>query len=165
MALSLNLPTLPPGLKSNCSLQAIVIRLATVGAAIVSLSGLATQAAADGGPSFENGTYLYGESPTADTVGAVYFVFQVDANVLTGAMYQPLSSFDCVHGKVGQGHLQLTVVDAYDQAERPYTIALTPADATVASVQNMSQFPDIVGMHPIHPLAELDHQLLEACLQ
>ena len=124
---------------------------------------MATEGAAGNGLTFENGTYLYGESPQSDTVGAVYFVFQVEANRLSGAIYQPSSSFDCVHGRIGNENLHLTVVDAYEQTQTSYTVAFSPADTQVASTRTIAQPPALEGLHRIAPLSDLDHRLIETC--
>ncbi|NJL49519.1 MAG: hypothetical protein HC929_21355, partial [Leptolyngbyaceae cyanobacterium SM2_5_2] len=76
---------------------------------------MATQGAVGGHPGLVDGTYLYGESPVANTTGAIYLVFQVTDNSLTGALYQPSSSFDCIYGTVTPDTLHLTVIDAYDK--------------------------------------------------
>jgi len=74
------------------------MRFGTACAAVVGLSAMASQGAVGSTPTFADGAYLYGESAQAGTIGAVYFVFQVEADKLYGAIYQPSSSFDCVQG-------------------------------------------------------------------
>jgi hypothetical protein len=163
--------TLPPTQASalahenvrSVALKPVLMRLMTALCAVVGLSAMAAEEAVGNGLTFENGAYLYGESPVADTIGSVYFVFQVEAGHLVGAVYQPASSFDCVYGQVGNERLHLTLIDAYDQAERPYTVALTQSETTLASTQSMVQAPSLEGMHPIRTLSELDRQLLATC--
>lgn len=142
-----------------------LLRLATACGAVIGLSAMASQGVAESGLSFEDGLYLYGESPVAATVGSVYFVFRVEADRLTGAVYQPASSFDCVYGRVGEDLLHLTLVDAYDQTESPYTVAMTPIETAVASTQGVSLQPHLEGMHALSTLSELDHRLLATCRQ
>ena len=151
------------GLSCPKSLKTSVTRLATACMAVISVASLAPQSATGNGVAFENGSYLYGESPVAETVGAVYFVFEVDAGRLFGAMYQPSSSFDCVYGQVSTGHLNLQVVDAYDQTARPFSVAYTASDASLASAGGFMPQPNLTGMHPIQPLSDLDLSLLDTC--
>jgi hypothetical protein len=157
-------PSVPPvSAPRQRSLQPVLARLATAFCAVLGLSAMATQEAAGNGLLLENGTYLYGESPVSDTVGAVYFVFQVEANQLVGAVYQPASSFDCVSGRVGADQLQLTIVDAYDQTERPYRVAFTQTETAIATSQGGAPMPQLAGLHPISTLSDLDYQLLATC--
>ncbi|TVQ05676.1 MAG: hypothetical protein EA368_18895 [Leptolyngbya sp. DLM2.Bin27] len=135
--------------------------LATAAAAAV---GLVAMAASASGSTFAlaNGTYLYGESPTAETLGAVYFVFEARDGQLTGAVYQPSSSFDCMRGTVGSRGLDLVITDAYDQTESSYSLALT-ASAVVASASGAAVPAQLEGLHAIAPLSSLDHHLLATC--
>jgi hypothetical protein len=123
---------------------------------------MASQGAAGSPPVLPNGTYLYGESAIANTIGAVYFVFEAKDGQLTGALYQPSSSFDCVRGTVGSSALNLVVTDAYDQSEAAYSVALV-ADTTVASTTGVAPAAQLDGMHAIATLSELDHQILATC--
>jgi len=140
-------------------------RLATAAAAVAGIATLATPAPAPAQQDavLSDGTYLFGESPVADTLGATYFVVQVDDRQVVGALYQPSSSFDCVHGEVTTGKMQLTVAPAFGQAQTSYTLALTATDATVANDQGAGQVTTIAGMQPLTELSALDWQLLERC--
>jgi len=144
-------------------LQTGLARLATAVAAVIGVSAMATQGAVGGHPGLINGTYLYGESPVANTAGAVYLVFRVANGTLTGAVYQPSSSFDCVYGTVTPEALDLTIVDAYDQTESDYSIALAPANAAVASAAGVTSVAQVEGMYAIRELSNLDQQLLATC--
>jgi hypothetical protein len=136
-------------------------RLATAAAAVLGLAAMAGSAA--GSPStLLDGTYLYGESPVAGTIGAVYLVLTAQNGGLTGAVYQPSSSFDCVRATVGTRSLDLMVTDAYDQSEWPYDIALT-LNATVASSSGGTAPLQLEGMYAIATLSDLDRQLLAVC--
>jgi hypothetical protein len=143
--------------------QTIVLRLATTVGAVIGISAMAAQGVVSSPLVFEDGTYLFSESPVAETLGAVYFVFQVENQNLRGAIYQLSSSFDCVDGSVEEGRLDLTVTDAYDQTEYPYSVALVPGDTTIANVQGTSLTPQIEGMYQIQELSDLEHRLLAAC--
>ncbi|MGF1568363.1 MAG: hypothetical protein ACFCVD_09880 [Nodosilinea sp.] len=144
-------------------LQTCLARLATALGAVIGLSAMAAQGAVGGQPILPDGTYLYGESPVANTIGAVYFVFEVKDSALLGAVYQPSSSFDCVYGNVTPGALDLTVIDAYDQTESAYSMALTSAAATVATSEGTALTTQIQGMQPIQELSAVDRQLLATC--
>lgn len=160
-------PSAQPQVSAPClqSLQAGLMRTATALGAVIGLSAMAAQGATSGQGGLPNGTYLYGESPVAHAIGSLYFVFQVAEGDLTGAIYQPSSSFDCVHGTVNSAALDLVIVDAYDQAERPYSVALTSAEAVVANRGGGAPMAQLEGMYPIRNLSSLDVQLLEACSQ
>ena len=142
-------------------IQTNLCRLATAAAAVIGLSAMAGSASGST-PGLPDGTYLYGESPVADTIGAVYFVFEARAGRLSGALYQPSSSFDCVRGTVAEGALDLVITDAYDQSETPYSVAMV-GDTTVASTGGGSAPVQVEGLYAIANLSELDQQLLAAC--
>lgn len=142
-------------------LQTGLYRLATAAAAVIGLSAMATSAAGST-PALANGTHLYGESPVAETLGAVYFVFEAKEGQITGAVYQPSSSFDCVRGTVGNGALDLVITDAYDQSESSYSVAMV-ADTPIASSAGAAGVTELEGMYAIAPLSELDQQLLAVC--
>lgn len=144
------------------SWQQILTRLATAAGAVVGLSTLAPDVAL-ANPGFTDGLYLFGESPVAGTIGAVYFVFSVQNQTLSGALYQPSSSFDCVQGTVAAGEMQLTITDSYDQTQHPYTMALTSGETTVADRQGSGSPIQIAGLQPIDHLSDLDRQLLDRC--
>jgi hypothetical protein len=141
------------------------MRIATAMAAVVGIWAMASQEASSQPLGLADGTYLYGESPVADTLGATYFVFEVTDNTLAGAVYQPSSSFDCVHGTVAADALNLTIVDAYDQGEWLHTVALVPATTDVASLNGTAPLTQLEGMHAIRTVSELDQQLLATCSQ
>lgn len=159
MASILSVPRLLTPLSWGHRLQTSLLRLATAAAAVVGLSAMASQGAVGSTPGLADGTYLYGESAIADTVGAVYFVFEAKDGQLTGALYQPSSSFDCVRGTMGGGAIDLVITDAYDQTETPYRVALVSNTAVAGS----GAIAQLEGMHAIAPLAELDHHLLTVC--
>ncbi|QQE66794.1 hypothetical protein GFS31_34970 [Leptolyngbya sp. BL0902] len=151
------------GAASRPSMPLYLSRIATALAALVGIWAMASQEASSQVPGLADGTYLYGESPVAETVGATYFVFEVSGTQLTGAAYQVSSSFDCVYGTVTPSALDLTIVDAYDQTEWPHRVALLPGEATVAGMNGGAPLPTLEGMSPIAQLSPLDHDLLAAC--
>lgn len=145
------------------SLPTYLSRIATALAALVGIWAMASQEASSQMPALVDGTYLYGESPVADTLGATYVVFEVSGTRLTGAAYQHHSSFDCVQGTVTPTALDLTLVDAYDQTAYAHRVALVPGEATVASPNGGVPQPHLEGMSPIATLSPLDYDLLAAC--
>lgn len=145
------------------SLPLHLSRIATALAALVGIWAMASQEASSQVPGLADGTYLYGESPITETVGATYLVFEVSGTNLTGAVYQMSSSFDCVQGTVTPSALDLTIVDAYDQTEWPHSVALLPGETTVAGLNGGAPLPNLDGMTPIANLSALDHQVLAAC--
>ncbi|MBE9140351.1 hypothetical protein IQ254_24655 [Nodosilinea sp. LEGE 07088] len=162
MASSPQLVTQPESLSWRHRIQTSLGRLATATAAVVGLAAMAGQGAIGSTPVLANGTYLYGESPVTNTIGAVYLVFEATNGQLNGAVYQPSSSFDCVRGTVGGSALNLVVTNAYDQTETLYSVALA-GDTAVASVGGGGTSIQLDGMHAIATLSELDHQLLAIC--
>ncbi|MEB3288464.1 MAG: hypothetical protein VKI82_01035 [Leptolyngbya sp.] len=145
------------------SLPTSMARIATALAALVGIWAMASQEAASQWPGFADGTYLYGESPVAETVGSTYLVFEVSGSQLTGAAYQVASSFDCVYGTVTPQAIEITLVDAYDQTEWPHRVAILPGEAAVAGLNGGAPLPNLEGLSPIATLAPLDHDLLAAC--
>ena len=143
------------------------MRIATAIAAVVGIWAMASQEASSQPLPLDiaDGTYLYGESPVAETLGATYFVFEVTDNTLAGVVYQPSSSFDCVYGTVTADALNLTIVNAYDQSEWQHTVALVPATTEIASLNGTAPPPQLEGMHAIRTISELDQQLLATCTQ
>jgi len=144
-------------------LQASLMRFGTACAAVVGLSAMASQGAVGSTPTFADGAYLYGESAQAGTIGAVYFVFQVEADKLYGAIYQPSSSFDCVQGEVAAEYLHLTFNNTDYQTAGSYVVAITQADTTLASNRSIQGQPGITGMQSLSSLSDLDRQLLDTC--
>jgi hypothetical protein len=58
----------------------------------------------------EDGTYLYGQSPTPDQIGQGYIVFEQHQGRITGALYMPQSEFSCFQGALQpSGELAMTV--------------------------------------------------------
>jgi len=162
MAPSPALAAQPESLTWGDRVQTGLRRLSTAAAAVIAISAMAGGASGNNPALLLNGTYLYGESPVADTVGSVYFVFEAKDGQLAGAVYQPSSSFDCVRGTVGSSALDLVITDAYDQTESSYSIALA-SNAAVASVSGVATPAQLEGMHAIATLSSLDHQLLATC--
>lgn len=145
------------------SLPLSLSRIVTALAALVGIWAMASQEASSQVPGLADGTYLYGESPVAETVGATYFVFEVSGTELAGAVYQMNSSFDCVYGTVGPAALDLTIVDAYDQTEWEHRVALLPGETRVAGLNGGATLPNLDGLSPLSTVSALDHEVLATC--
>ncbi len=112
-------------------------------------------------PFFEDGTYLYGQSPEPEQIGSAYMVFEVQANQVVGAFYMPHSSFDCFYGDVERDRLALTVVDSYEQTHHDYAVNI---DHTDVAAGNPAITPvSLEGFHAIDGLSETDQRVLGIC--
>jgi hypothetical protein len=119
-------------------------------------------AAASRVDSIPNGTYLYGQAPKAEQLGATYLVFEVNKGNVTGAFYMPRSSFDCVHGTVQSQQLALTVVNSYEQASYPYAVARQSGGTSASTQPNVAPI-SLEGYYPIKQLSAGDRRLLSTC--
>lgn len=109
----------------------------------------------------EEGTYLFGQSPEPDQLGAAYAILSVQNNQTVGAFYQPSSSFDCFSGEVSPNRLAVNVVDSYEQTVHPYTVALTLEDSLVAG--EAAGAYTLEGFHPIEDISTNDYEMLAVC--
>ncbi|NJO40196.1 MAG: hypothetical protein HC769_12585 [Cyanobacteria bacterium CRU_2_1] len=109
-----------------------------------------------------NGTYLYGQTPERDQLGAAYMVFEVNQGQVVGAFYMPRSSFDCFYGTVEANQLALTIVDSYEQTIHSYSVALEPTDS-VATLGSEATPVGLEGFHSIDGLTENDQRILSTC--
>ena len=135
---------------------------ALLGAAL--LSNFAPSASfanpAPNGP-LADGVYLYGQQPVANQLGSAYMVFEVEGDRAVGAFYMPSSSFDCFNGEISSTHLDLNVINSYDQTSHPYSLAVQ-SEPTLTAGQAASEF-GISGFTSISTLSELDEQILATC--
>lgn len=114
-------------------------------------------------PSLPNGTYLYGQAAKAEQIGRTYLVLQVRDRSVTGAIYEPASSFDCVQGTLQANRLALTVTNSYEQTQSPYGIALQ-TNSRVASAANPTLVAvKLAGYHRIQTVSDNDRRLLSTC--
>ncbi|NJR66409.1 MAG: hypothetical protein HC772_15540 [Leptolyngbyaceae cyanobacterium CRU_2_3] len=110
-----------------------------------------------------NGTYLYGQSATAEQIGSAYMVFEVNQGKVIGAFYMPRSSFDCFYGSLEADQVALTIVDSYEQSLRPYAVALETT-SPVAMAGNETIAPiGLEGFHQISTLSTNDQRILSTC--
>lgn len=115
------------------------------------------------GAALPDGDYLYGQAPKAGQIGATYLVFEVKKGSITGAFYMPRSSFDCVHGAFQPQQLTLTVVNSYEQASYPYTVALQGGGTSASSTQPEIAPLGLEGYYPIKQLSATDRRILSTC--
>ncbi|MGP1386193.1 MAG: hypothetical protein ACTS2F_21720 [Thainema sp.] len=106
-------------------------------------------------------TYLFGQSATAEQIGATYIVFTMQDQKVVGAFYMPQSSFDCFHGEVVGEQLALNITNSYDQTTYPYEVALA-SNAVVAGTDAAAPF-GLEGFHAIETISETDQQVLSTC--
>lgn len=85
-----------------------------------------------------DGVYFYGSVSEPDTLGAAYMVFAAQNAHLVGAMFMPLSSFDCFQGQIDSQRLALQITNSYTQEVYGYAIALAANDEPVAAVGQAS---------------------------
>ena len=110
-----------------------------------------------------DGIHLYGESANAGEIGKSYTIFEVEDGRVTGAFYQPHSSFDCFRGEMQRGQLLLSITDSYSGDTFPYAIAIKDA-ALLASVDNISnQKAGLEGFHPLEEISDRDREILQVC--
>lgn len=110
-----------------------------------------------------NGIYLYGQAAKAEQIGKTYLVLQVRDRVVTGAIYAPASSFDCLRGTVQTNKLALTITNSYEQTQSPYSIALQ-TNSRVASAGNPTlEAVKLAGYHRIQTVSVNDRRLLSTC--
>ncbi|MGB3612842.1 MAG: hypothetical protein WBA10_03545 [Elainellaceae cyanobacterium] len=112
---------------------------------------------------FSEGRYLFGQALEPDEIGAVYTVFAVEGDRITGAFYMPHSSFDCFYGNVQGDRLSVTVRDSYGQTTFPYAIALVQGQETIASSDTTALQTGLDGFHRIAALSENDQRILDVC--
>lgn len=109
------------------------------------------------------GIHLYGESVNPNEIGKSYAILEVKAGQITGAFYQPRSSFDCFRGATKESQLALNITDSYTGETYPYAIALENT-SLVASVGDIStNKPGLEGFHPIENISDRDRELLQTC--
>jgi hypothetical protein len=111
-----------------------------------------------------DGTYLYGQSQTAEQVGSAYMVFEVKQGKLLGAFYMPRSSFDCFYGSLEADRMALTVVDSYEQSPHPYAVALkSVTPVAMAGDETIAAPVSLEGFHRLETLSNNDQRILSTC--
>jgi hypothetical protein len=111
-----------------------------------------------------DGVHLYGEVESPNEIGKSYAVLEVQAGRVTGAFYQPHSSFDCFRGETQDAQLVLSITDSYTGETFPYAIALqdTALLASVGDIPNSQT--GLEGFHRLEEISDRDRELLQICL-
>ena len=113
---------------------------------------------------FQDGIYLYGESPEAHQLGQAYMVFEAQQGRLVGAFYLPRSSFDCFSGVIEGNQLALNIVDSYTQQTHQYAIRyFQPATYATVSTVGVAQPITLEGFHQIVSISDNDRRMLNMC--
>ncbi len=110
-----------------------------------------------------DGTYLYGQATKAEQIGKTYLVLQVRDRAVTGAIYEPASSFDCVQGIVQSNQLALTITDSYEQTQSPYSIALQANSRIASTIPSSLERVGLAGYYQIQSVSANDRRLLSTC--
>lgn len=136
-----------------------VVLLAATGAV---MTDAACVKAASAQSNLSDGTYLYGKSPTAGTIGSEYLVFQVRNGNVAGAFYMPSSEFACFTGKSDSRNLNLSVVAPYENETYSQQIALE-AQSPIANSAGMTVAMGLEGYHRLDTPSENDLRILNTC--
>jgi hypothetical protein len=111
-----------------------------------------------------DGTYLYGEDPQPDQIGKAYMVIEVQQGKAIGALYMPLSSFDCFQGTFQPDQLVLAIQDSYSQETSPYIIPLVNPSIVATTGRLLSSVKmALQGFYPLKTLSENDQRILKSC--
>ncbi|NEQ67629.1 MAG: hypothetical protein F6K21_19400 [Symploca sp. SIO2D2] len=124
--------------------------------------------------SLPNGTYLYGQSSQPEQIGQEYLVFEVHQGEVVGALYMPSSEFSCFQGTWDSNHLNLKVVNPYDQTAishiiaraKPSPIAAAGGQLNLESAYDSLTYPHAVGLEGYQQISEVsdnDHRILSMC--
>lgn len=124
--------------------------------------------------SLPNGTYLYGQSSEPEQIGQEYIVFEANQGKVVGALYMPNSEFSCFYGTLDAKHLNLTVVNPYDQTaishviarEQPASIATAGGQLNLEHSYDSLTYPHAVGLEGYQQISEVsdnDQRILNMC--
>lgn len=171
MTHALLLPSTPRSSFSQAVFKRVANRYVEIGLLTVGLllgimpfvSGQANASVSEGNVGvLENGVYIFGESAEAEQLGQTYVVMEVKEGDLIGGFYQPSSSFDCFHGTVAGNTLALTVMDSYEQAAHPYSLALE-TNALVAAQDGSVGSLVPSGFQALSEISHTGQAVLQAC--
>lgn len=112
---------------------------------------------------FQEGTYIYGQSPQPNQIGNEYIVFEVTAEKLIGVLYMPHSEFSCFEGEIKGDELDLIVDHPYEDTTNPYSIALESVSPIASGDETMKTPLTLKGYHPLEELSANDERMLDYC--
>ncbi|WP_008312781.1 hypothetical protein [Leptolyngbya sp. PCC 6406] len=124
------------------------------------VGGIRSTATAD--PLLGDGVYFYGQAPTPEQLGAGYMVFESQGDRVIGAIYMPLSSFDCFQGRLSGGNLALQITNSYSQETYGYDVAIATSPA-IASENGVAIPLSLQGFHNLGAAGESELGLLQTC--
>ncbi len=140
-------------------------KIISVGLALISWFFLATFELASAVPSLvKNGTYLYGQSSKPSQIGKDYLILKVKDGQVGGAVYRPQSEFYCFTGQVQGEQLKLSFIDPSSGAIYKHEIGIRYFNQPIASEKLPLSKLSLDGFEPLEKLGEIDHQILNACL-
>jgi hypothetical protein len=99
------------------SFSTILLATLALGGSMGWLSPQAVAVELPANGSLPDGTYLFGDVPTADTMGRGYVVFTQQSGRVVGALYQPNSDYSCFSGVQQNQQLYIT---AYSLGDEPW---------------------------------------------
>ena len=112
---------------------------------------------------FQEGTYIYGQSPQPNEIGNEYVVFEVTDRKLVGVLYMPHSEFSCFEGEIKGDELDLIVDHPYDDTTNRYSIALESVSPVASRDETMKTPLTLKGYHPLEELSPNDERMLAHC--
>jgi hypothetical protein len=113
----------------------------------------------------KDGNYLYGEVAKPYQLGKDYLILKVQHGQVTGAVYRPNADYYCFTGKVRGQELELSFVDLESGKIYQQEIGITNLNGPIASQKLPETRPTLNGFFPLDKLAEVDYQILNACLE
>ncbi|MGK7925767.1 MAG: hypothetical protein AB4290_11060 [Spirulina sp.] len=145
------------------TLIALTVATPAIASEIIAQTSQPSEVTRNAPATLSEGIHFYGESANRDEIGKSYAILAVEAGQVTGAFYQPRSSFDCFRGTMPEGQLVLKITDSYTGETFPYAIAIE--DTTlVASVGDLpTRQIGLAGFHPIDEISDRDRELLQTC--
>lgn len=84
---------------------------------------------------WENGTYLYGETPQPNAIGKEYVVFTLQDGRVVGALFAPRSEFSCFSGNLQANSLNVIAIGLRNELT-PLNVSLTQLHQLDISAQD-----------------------------
>ena len=109
--------------------------------------------------------HFFGTTPEPGQMGHDYMIVQVDEeNQLQGAVYGINSEYACFSGEMGQGKMNLAIVDPYEQVAYDYAMDYSESAVVASDSDELeNQFvPD--GFYLIDMVSALANTVLADCV-